>query len=182
MNLVFGLIGGIGSGKTTAAKYLSQEHRFVEIYTAAKLKQVVMEMYGLPQEAVYGTQEEKSAPRPELGMVSARMVLEHFAEEFRRYNPDVFLNQATRGMSTPRIVISNIRYQNEHLWVKKRGGFVIRMNVLREKPVSTGHESDKQWREMSYDYGVNILRGDIDAMNERLDEIVTLALGVRRGA
>jgi hypothetical protein len=182
MNLVFGLIGGISSGKTTAAEYLSENHRFVEIYTATILKTMVVDMYDLPAECAFGTQEQKSEPRPELGMLSTRMVLEHFAKEFRRYNTDVFLDRAVRHITAPRIVISNIRYHNEHHWVKSRRGFIIRMNVLREKPPSTGHETDTLWREMPYDYSVNVIRGDIEGMQDRLDEIVRLAIEANRAS
>lgn len=69
---VIGLCGGIGSGKDSAADHLVEKYGFVKLSFADKLKKLCMDLYDLtPEQAGYGTQEQKAEPIHHLGDVPA---------------------------------------------------------------------------------------------------------------
>lgn len=169
---IVGLIGGIGSGKSSAAHHLTHQHRFVEVSIADAMKRFIRDLYGLPDEAVFGTQEQKAAARDELGGVSSRTALEHTAKFLRSFNENVLIDHAVRTSDAHRLVFPDVRYPNEFEWIKRNGGVIILMHVLFERPPSTGHESDEHWRNMEWDQRVNAERGDMTSVYNQLDAIV----------
>lgn len=170
--VIVGVIGGIGSGKSSAVDFLKRQHRFVEVSIADYMKHFVRDLYGLPDEAVFGTQADKAEPRTQLGGESARTVLEHMAKFLRGFNENVLIDHAVRSSEAHRLAFPDVRYPNEHAWIKSNGGVIIRMHVLYEHAPSTGHESDEHWRNMAYDYRVNAERGDMGGIHQQLAKIV----------
>lgn len=170
--IILGIIGGIGGGKSSAADYLCEKHHFVEVSIAEHMKHFIRDLYNLPLCAVFGTQEEKAHPRPELGGVSARKILEDTAKFLRFYNENVLIAHAVRNRDAHRLVFPDVRYPNEHRWIKENGGIIVRTHVLDEEIPRTGHESDEHWRTMEYDYRVNAHRGQMESFYRQLDDIV----------
>ena len=170
--VIVGLIGGIGSGKTTAAKHLADRYRFVELGIADQLKKICCDLFDLPAERAWGTQAEKAEPLAQLGDRSTRTLLEETAAHFRKFNENVWLDYAFRGCDAHRVAMPDVRYTNEWRWIKERGGVIIRMHVIHETPPNTGHESDLQWRSMPFDFRVNAERGRIDHIHEQLNQIL----------
>ncbi len=64
-----GLCGGIGCGKSTAAEHLMEDYGFEELSFAQKLKDVCADLFNIPKENLFGTQEQKTEPIPHLGVV-----------------------------------------------------------------------------------------------------------------
>jgi len=66
---LIGLCGGIGCGKSAAADFLTQVYDFTELSFAQRLKNLCVDLYQIDAENIFGTQEEKAAPIPHLGVV-----------------------------------------------------------------------------------------------------------------
>jgi hypothetical protein len=171
--VIIGVCGGIGSGKTTAVSHLVRAHRFVELSPGKFVQRLLRDLYDLPGEAVYGTQLEKMTSRPELGGASARRVMEKFAELGREFDEDVWLSYALRNTAdASRFAMPNLRFPNEHRWIKEQGGVVIRMHVVGETISAPTSETETYWQSMEYDYRVLATRGDVALIYEQLDAIV----------
>ena len=57
--MIIGLSGKKGSGKSTVAEYLRKRYDFEELAFATALKRACIEIFGLSEHQVFGTQEDK---------------------------------------------------------------------------------------------------------------------------
>ena len=174
---VIGLAGPIGSGKTTAARALGSLG-YRQASFAAPLKAVCFQIFGplgIPREAFYGTQEEKSEPRLiggavnhtdktiTVSSVTGRRILEIVGTEgFRQAYPDVWLELAmVPRYEGERIVIDDVRYENEASALRSRGGRVIHLDREGVEPERTGHRSDEGIAQLPQDLVVSAQSGDV---------------------
>lgn len=119
MNIV-GVTGVAGSGKDTVADHLVHRHGFRKYALATPLKHMCMEVYGLTQRQVFGTQADKAIIDFRHGK-SPRQLMQFLGTDvLRRYlGDDVWCRATERAIlvhpSSPpsRVVISDIRFQNE---------------------------------------------------------------------
>jgi hypothetical protein len=88
---LIGITGKIGSGKTTLAKKLCDDHGYTELSFATPLKKIG-EIFGFTQEQLYGTQTQKMEINDKRG-VSAREFLQKIGTEvFREYIKEIMPN------------------------------------------------------------------------------------------
>lgn len=175
---LLGLCGGIGCGKTTLAKYLAEDRGFIRGSFAAKLKQVVADVYGLPDRYVWGSQERKATPldglqgRPRVlgpsgAPVTSRQLLEHVGTEgFRAIAPSTWSDYAMRWAAMQRgaVVFEDVRFPNEADAIWRAGGAVVKVAAPGAPEQRTGHASDEAWRELVPDVLVSVPYGDLDGL------------------
>ena len=114
--IVIGIMGAIGSGKSSVADHLVKGRGFKSLGFADTLKDMTLDVLGLQVQHCYGTQEEKNAPVPGLEPIgvdfaefgwpwtdrvgeqwSGRYLLEFLGTDvFRAIQPDVWVNAAMR--------------------------------------------------------------------------------------
>jgi len=185
--LIIGIVGGIGTGKSSVVDRLREQHEYSEVSIAASLKAQCAIMFPtVPREAFFGTQVEKATLRQDLGGVSGRTVLEETAAHFRRYDPDVWVRRSVgaaisdsqHAEQSIKIAVPDVRYPNEVALIKKMGGVIVRTHVLGENPPRTGHDSDNFWPHFEYDFGIVAGRGDMIMLRAQVDEMAE-QLGAR---
>lgn len=151
--MIIGFAGTIGSGKTTAAHYLRNMHRWTLCSFAGALKLGWANMLGIPSALLYEEDFKNSLVDKELfGDLTHRKALQlfgtecmrkHFGDDFwvkllfynaRRNHEDWNLNQEEN------IVIDDVRFPNELDAITSRGGKVFR--VVRDKSRGEGHASE----------------------------------------
>lgn len=146
--LLIGLAGAAGSGKTTAARYLSRWQDFIHYAFAQPLKAMLAEGLNLSAAQLEGA--EKEAPLPWLGK-SPRELLQTLGSEWGRelVHRELWLRVARQNLDNlaecfPQargIVISDVRYEDEAAFVRERGGVLV--HILRpDAPPVRAHASE----------------------------------------
>lgn len=160
-NLLLGLTGNIGCGKTTASNYLSNNSNgwsFTEYSFAKPLKEIAIIM-GFKYQEIYGTQQDKTEINDFWG-ISGREFLQKFGTEIcRDILPTVILNMNLKSQSLwvrlfelfyetykkeKSIVVSDVRFTDEFDTIKKLGGYIIKIERTQNNANNTfsNHKSE----------------------------------------
>ena len=166
---IIGVVGLIGSGKTTVANYLGEVHGFKQESFASPLKDAVAAVFGWNREMLEGITPEHRATREQvdpwwadrLGMphLTPRLMLQKWGTELSRENfhNDIWIASLENKLRYTRsnVVISDCRFPNEINSIRQLGGKIVR--VMR------GPEPD--W----YEAAIAANRGESTAMLYRSD-------------
>ena len=146
--------GKMGSGKTALAHVLEDQYEFHKFSFADKLKQIVMDLWDIPWENVFGKNKKES-----------RKLMQDFGKKMREIDENVWINYILREVSArdtltkeygvksifgDNIVIDDVRYKNEYTALKNAGFIMVRMDAnsdirkqrLGEGFSETGHLSE----------------------------------------
>ena len=165
--MLIGILGLIGSGKSTVSSILIKQHGFHEDSFAATLKDVVSLMYGWDRALLEGTTEESRLWRQrvdpwweaklEIEGFTPRMALQMVATDTVRdnFNKDMWLfilENRLRKQKVKDTVITDVRFENEAQFVLSQGGKLISVergnNPEWVNVVSNYHTSNNKEREM----------------------------------
>lgn len=134
--MIIGLAGRIGTGKDVVAEEIvAQDMRFRRMSFATMLKHIAGELVGVTGD-IFNNREFKNMP---LGSrwseKTGRQILIDIGVSLREHvHPDVWVNalESEWFIKYPNnhIVISDVRFKNEALWIKKHGGIVVRVDRL----------------------------------------------------
>ena len=179
--ILIGLVGEIGSGKTTVAEYLIDEYKFHEYHFAAPVKQIALAM-GFNQTQVYGTQEQK-LEKNKYWNISAREFLQKIGTDFGRNILPAMIPTMNLGESGspwirlfeihwdkirkeneyPILVVSDCRFPNEVASIKERGGYIIKITRPTEQRDGDEHKHASET-------GISALYHDIMIVNNDTKE------------
>lgn len=185
MPKLIGIVGLIGSGKSTVANNLKNNFAYKEYAFAAKLKSVVCTIFGWSPKMVAGITEESREWRMKVDEWWAeRLGIPHFTPRWalqnigtdlfrQHFHDEIWIASLEKSLDniTDKVIISDCRFPNEIDMIHRLGGIVIR--VSRDDPdwIITGdipadiHESEVSW-----------MGGDIDYIidnNGSLDQLKT---------
>lgn len=168
--MIIGITGKIGSGKTTVANYLVENHGYTEYSMAYPLKEIGS-IFGFTDEQLYGTQEQKLQIHPHWG-ISARTFLqktgtELFREAMPKIIPEMKIERTIwvdlfklKFQTKPELyVISDVRFLDEAAVIEELGGIIIR--TVRDNTVSSGskiehkHRSELEMEQIRADYVID---------------------------
>ena len=159
MTKIIGLSGKKGSGKTWLAKYLKENSK--EIFgtdsvvikpLAEPLKKLCIEILGLTNEQVYGTDEQKNtvtryywqdmphyfevltrnkSKKPKYGLMTAREVVQEVGTGiFRKMYSEVWTQACINGIKSSGAdiaIVDDVRFPNEVWSLQIEKGFVFRL-------------------------------------------------------
>jgi hypothetical protein len=140
---LIGLAGRAGTGKTTAARLLREQHGFVEVALAAPLRAGLKAMFGL-HDIQLTDAGLKEHPVDWLYAMTPRRLMQTLGTEWGQHHigRHVWIRAAERRiahlLSLPDhwhvagIVISDLRYDHEAAWLRAQGGTV--WHLLRAAP------------------------------------------------
>lgn len=136
-----GLSGPAGSGKDTASDALVRHFSYERYAFADPLRKAVAAILGCPVEMLKDRafKEAKTA----LG-VSPRRMMQTLGTEWGRQTirDDMWLQvMAVQSLLSPRVVIPDVRFDNEAEWILSSGGIVIQVDRPGCEPVE-GHVSE----------------------------------------
>jgi hypothetical protein len=139
--MIIGVCGLIGAGKDTIADYLVNIHQFRRESFANTLKDAVSAVFGWDRELLEGRTRQSREWREQpdawwserLGMpITPRWVLQYWGTEVvrRSFHDDTWIASLENKLrkSKDDVVISDCRFPNEILAIKRAGGIVIRVH------------------------------------------------------
>ena len=134
--MLIGITGKARSGKDTIAKHLVNSHGFDHYWFSKPMKDALAVMLGWTSEHLYGDLKEAVDP---FYNVSPRRALQTIGTDWGRdiINKDLWLLCAERAIaSSPNLVISDVRFDNEAKLIRSKGGIVICVNRHDAQEVS----------------------------------------------
>ena len=148
---LIGLTGAKGAGKDTAAAHLVRAHDFIQIALADPIRYGLWAMFGIP-DAYFTEHELKETPIDWLG-VSPRYLMQTLGTEWGRNHVarDLWLRVASRRLERivknlhgkpVRIVVSDIRFDDEADWIRCNGGTVLHIRRPLVCPQNDAHLSE----------------------------------------
>lgn len=121
---IIGLVGFPRSGKDAAADHLVQEHGFTRVAFGDGVKSLL-----LATDPRYSDNLEYLERCKIEGTYSTRERLQNLGEVLRKFDPDFWVKTAMQKIKAlpedAKVIITDIRYQNEFHLVKDMGGEVI---------------------------------------------------------
>jgi len=164
---IVGLTGRKQSGKSTCAKALRMAYGFQEISFATPLKTTLDSLFGWVPE--WESQEWKETINSHSMSMTPRELAQTFGTEWGRgmVHDDIWVELARRSITNSkyeRIVMTDVRFDNEAKMVRDRGGKVIHISVLHEDLKVDAHASEAGVDHPLIDYYVEAPRGRIDAL------------------
>jgi len=167
---------------------------FVKLYNFADpLKDMCINLFNIPYENLYGTDEQKNKKQPHLqwgnmpthnvlsfvsrGTMTAREFMQYLGTEImRKMHQDVWANACVNKMkkeNSELAIVADVRFPNEVEVIKKAGGKVLR---LERNPFDDDHDSEKALDSDNYDHANfwHVLDNSEKNIEETRKEIVTL--------
>jgi len=179
-NNLIGFSGKKRSGKDSAGLYLIEKYNYVQYSFAGPLKKACAEIFMFTDEQTGGDDKEMFDDR---WNITARKVfqifgtemfrqklgdffpeMEHLKENFWIYRFEMWYTEQIRKNPNIKVVVTDIRFQNESIIVKKLGGIVIKVN-RDTGMLLDGHSSEKN---------IDFIKADITIENNgTLEEYYT---------
>ena len=163
---LIGVTGAALSGKSTAAQYFVEEHRFVELAFAAPIKAAIQAMLDVTDIQLRECKEDVVAPLDR----SLRYLLQTLGTEWGRELVDEqiwikllaqdydFWRGNKASLKPEGIIISDVRFENEAKWVRGHGGIVLHLH-RKDSDTVEAHSTEDGVARKGQDY---IIHNDFD--------------------
>lgn len=142
--VLVGLMGIKESGKSSGATYLVEKFQFIEKSFAEPLKKTCGELFMLSDEQMFGSQAQKETPDPRWFDCTPRKMFQFVGTDLLRDNMEKIMPGIGKNIFTHRfkmwyeeemkknpnlrVVVSDVRFQNEIDFIQSLGGVVIKIN------------------------------------------------------
>jgi dephospho-CoA kinase len=186
--MLIGIVGKIGSGKTTLAEYIKTNYNFDEYILSSPIKKIG-EIFGFDKANLYGTQEQKLEIHP-YWKVSARTFLQKigtdlFRDRLKEVLPemchsnsvwiDMFRKKYLENKKT-NMIVSDVRFVDEAEAIKELGGILIRIERTysgKESSEQVHHKSEEEMDKIKVDFNI-INDGSKSELYSKIDRIMIL--------
>lgn len=178
--IIVGIKGLIGSGKTTAARYLIEHHGFVRGRFAGALKEMLrayLAYRGCDHRTIERLVEGdlKETRTDWLGGRSPREAMEWLGGSGRDYMGDDFWigTEADKLLSESptRVVVEDVRHANEGVWIGQEGGMVVEVIRPGQKP-QDNHRTERAQADVKADRCIVNYDGDLASTHRQIDIVV----------
>jgi hypothetical protein len=178
--MLIGICGKARSGKDTVAEYLKTAYDFETYPLAEPLKNMVMDLFQMSNEQMYGKEKEVIDPRYDK---SPRWLLQYLGTDvFRKLYNDIWIDLGISEykhlleMGFEDVVIPDVRFINEFEAIKRNGGYVWKTVREGHTGASSGIEGHRSETELdvvpssSFDHILSAASGQISFLHEQADE------------
>ena len=150
---MIGLVGKARCGKSSVADCLVRDHGYLKYAMADSIRKAILT--GVPFLDAKYLHEDKEEIIPELG-VTGRKLLQSLGHEWgRTCDSDIWIKSLDYELELMKIdhrkvVIDDVRYENEVDWIKSKGGYIIGV----DRPF-LNHTGADAWRTHPSESGIN---------------------------
>lgn len=179
--MIIGLVGLAGSGKSTAAQYISEKYGYMRLnFKDGLVREIRQNFQSLLEELVeiyyykdgVFTVDDLFRSKPP----AMRKLMQAYGTEVRRRDDiDYWVNQwKAVAYSEPvrNIVTDDVRFLNEAEAVKDAGGKIIRI-VRTDITEALSHSSETEQFNIVHDYEIAVGPGEHDKLYEEIDKIIS---------
>lgn len=189
MTMIVGVTGKAGAGKDTVANALAKHHCGRRTSFAFVLKSMLCTMLGVPYEMLEGVTKEsrewRETPLPDIGK-SPRELMLTLGTEWGRglVNPDLWVFLVDRqwhahlranGFEAQPFIFSDVRFDNEAMWIRSQGGIVlevVRLDDHVQSDAAAAHSSEAGVGKDLLSASVSANFGELDALIRRSIKVV----------
>lgn len=164
---VIGLLGRKRVGKDTAANYLVSRYQYHKVSIARPLKEGCSILFNLSWDQVYGNTKDtldwryQCTPREILNTIGTNTIRKEFGADF-------WIKRAFTNLKHDKIIISDIRFENEIEKIHSMGGLVIKIERdCVEKDNAETHIDTIRSYDVKVDNNSSIVH-----LNYKLDKII----------
>ena len=177
---IIGITGRKQNGKDTIGNYLIENYGYERYAFADPLKEICKILFGFNDDQLWGNKKEemdpfwKTTPRKLFQFIGTELFREQLYQVLPDVTDDIWVKVLEKKLmdSDPlkKIVITDIRFQNECDLIKKLGGTLIRVtrNTLE---VNDLHSSEKDIDDFNVDYEIINNTNKMD-LYEKIDVIL----------
>lgn len=191
---IVGICGPKRSGKDSSAHVLCRDYQFTSRSFASFLKEACQAIFMLSHEQLHGDQKEVLDPR---WNVTPRTILQRVGTDLFRHQLQEAIPELTLGddktlwcrcmrlwiqnLPTPqRIVIPDVRFQDEEALVRSLGGIILRIHRA-ETSLSDSHVSETEQALIQADLTLEN-NGTLHELEEQMTIVAALVLSQARHA
>lgn len=161
---IVAISGKAGSGKTTVSHHLADKYGYTGLNFADALKEEAIRMGW-------------DAVKDDRG----RKLLQRLGQVGREYTEDCWVNLLESlikdTFQTDKVVVGDCRYKNEALWVRSKGGILLRIerpdNPWALKGDAAQHHSETDLDGFCDFDAVVVNDGTLDELREKIDEALS---------
>lgn len=159
-----GVVGAIGSGKSTATRTLYSALGYRRMSFGHALKESLWSAFrasGAVRGHFYGTQTQKSELIGETGR-TGRELMEVLGMEFRALYPHVWVRAVEAELrDNRRYALCDVRFENEAEMIRDYGGMILRIDRPEAMLERTGRAADEEWETIHSDAYIVAREGDV---------------------
>lgn len=163
---IVGIFGKAGSGKDTIANYMIENLGYTKIAFADVLKDIVSVLFSWERHLLEGDTKESREFRETKDMwwsnklgkeITPRLMLQQIGTDLFRnhFDKNIWLHVIERKIRKyDKVVISDIRFPNEHQLIKDLNGIIIKVerNIDNKVPY---HSSENNFDNFSFNFYIN---------------------------
>jgi len=180
--ILIGLIGCKNSGKDTVADFLVEKHDFKKKSFADTLKKMCKLLFRLEDCQLHDAllKEEMDprwdmTPRKMMQLVGTDMVRNVLDQNFWLKHMDLYLHEEL----PERLVVPDVRFQNEADWIRKHNGVLIRITDNR-KSFNDNHASETEQFTIDDDLFIFNKKDGIENFYNELQPIIEPILTIQK--
>lgn len=169
---IIGIAGKARTGKDTIASCLVNWHGYRSMAFAEPITKFIIDAFA--PEHWYLQNKEEAIPGIDL---SYREIAQRMGTDFFRnqIDKDIWVKALQRRMDRQtiheaRVVITDVRFENEAKWIRDHGGFIIHVDRQDAPPART-HSSEDGIAVAEGDYIIDN-NGTIDTLYRQIDELM----------
>lgn len=175
--MIIGILGNKGHGKDTISDHLVSKYQFHKKAFGNPLKEICQTLFGFSHDQLYGNRKEITdkywgiTPRKVMQFVGTDLFRNKMNELIPGISHNFWLECMRRQSGKyDRLVISDVRFQNEVDFIHEMNGIVIKVE-RGNKEIKDNHTSESEIRQIvNYDFYVEN-NSDLHTLYSKVDNL-----------
>jgi len=175
--MIIGILGNKGHGKDTISDHLVSKYQFHKKAFGNPLKEICQTLFGFSHDQLYGNRKEITdkywgiTPRKAMQFVGTDLFRNKMNELIPGISHNFWLECMRRQSGKyDRLVISDVRFQNEVDFIHEMNGIVIKVE-RGNKEIKDNHTSESEIRQIvNYDFYVEN-NSDLHTLYSKVDNL-----------
>jgi len=184
--MIIGVLGNKNTGKDTVSDYLVERYNFIKKPLADPLKKACQDIFLLSNDQLYDD-KLKELPDERWSNISPRQIFQFVGTDLFRnqinqlipnvgdniflYHFQLWFEEEKKTNHNLCVVISDVRFQNEVNFIKRLGGYIVKLK--RQTNLIDSHISETEINNINnFDYLIEN-NGTVTTLYEKIDNCLT---------